>query len=250
MYGEAIAGAAASTAERSAMSPAQRACVVENLPRMHDIVRRMAWALPRHVDREELVQAGALGLIAAARRFDPRFHCSFATYSEIRIRGAVIDQLRTLGWAPRSVRIRTRALERAEHAVEQRTGRRAEGEELAAVLGLSLEALAALRRRLDDAPIRRAYDVDEDEIDSLLDRQRSELQHPLDQLARERTGEAVAEAIARLPERERALVSLVYWNELSLEQAGRTIGVSESRARVLHDRALLKLRGTLRRLIG
>ena len=224
---------------------------MEHLPRARVIVSRLAKHLPSAVDRDELMQGGAIGLIDAIRRFDPSQGCSFATYAEIRIRGAVLDQLRALDWIPRTVRRSERALEDGRRAVEQREGRAAEQEEVAGQLGLSAERFEALRarlleyrRRLGDGPLdgpSRSAPDDSAWSDS-------EATNPLRALDASRERRAIADAISALPQPERDIVSLLYWDELLPEDVARMLGLDVNRVRNLHTRGLLRLRSRLRAL--
>ena len=223
----------------------QQALVTEHLPRVRGIVQRLGARLPPHLDREELLHGGVLGLIDAARRFDPKLGCSFASYAEIRIRGAVLDQLRAMDWVPRTIREQRRNLESAERDIERRKGRRAEPGEVAELLGLAPERFERLRWLLFEAPLHPSAEAWDEAAHA---ERHAHAADPLQLLGRGRAEEAVADALARLPARERAVVSLLYWEELSLDAAGKTLGLSESRIRALHLRALLLLRRGLRRL--
>lgn len=228
----------------------EQALVALHLSRVRASVNRLAQRLPSSVDREELVQSGVLGLIDAARRFDPARGCSFATYCETRIRGAVLDQLRELDWAPRSVRESARSLDRARRAIEQREGRAAESEELEDQLGLTPERFEALRSLLSAAPLQQAdVSIDDEGLSQwapALACVESEASNPLRALGAARERETIADAIAELPQPERSIVALVYFGELLPEQVAHTLGLDESRVRNLHARALRRLRGVLR----
>ena len=228
------------------------ALVALHLPRVRATVNRFVQRLPAAVDREDLVQSGVLGLIDAARRFDPARGCSFETYCEIRIRGAVLDQLRALDWAPRSVRAGERALDRGRRAIERREGRAAESGEVADLLGLTPERFEALRSLLRAAPLRRTDAALEGEGISptapALPCAEGEATNPLSALGAAREREVIADAIQALPQLERSVVGLLYWSELLPEQIAHTLGLDESRVRSLRARALLRLRGRLREL--
>jgi len=194
--------------------------VVEHLPRVRAIVHRLLQRLPSSVDREELVHGGVLGLIDAARRFDPAFGCSFASYSEIRIRGAVLDQLRALDWVPRSVRHRGRVLDRAYREVEQREGRAAQGHEVADVLGIDPDRFEALRWLVRAAPLQRSDEHWDDEAPpapagSTMGPWGDLAGNPLLALGTGRAREAIAGALDELPAQERTVVSLLYWEDMS-----------------------------------
>ena len=246
MERQAEARASEASWERDSVGAARReALVAEHLPRVRGIVQRLGARLPRHLDREELVHGGVLGLIDAARRFDPKLGCSFASYAEIRIRGAVLDQLRAMDWVPRTVRERRRHLESAERDVERREGRRAEPAEVAEILGLAPERFERLRWLVFQAPLHPSAEPWDEAAHA---EGHTYAADPFQLLGRGRAEEAVADALARLPAPERAVVSLLYWEELSLDAAGKTLGLSESRIRALHLRALLRLRHRLREL--
>jgi RNA polymerase sigma factor for flagellar operon FliA len=246
------AGAEESRSGEGRARAREQALVAEHLSRVRATVNRIAQRIPASIEREELVQAGVLGLIGAARRFDPGQGCSFATYAEIRIRGAVLDQLRSLDWATRGLRRSERALESGRRAVEQREGRAAEAEEVASQLGLSPEGLEALQYRLrglgsptDASPL----------DDAMLSSTRSlwsesDSTNPLHALHAGRERQAIASAVAALPQRERHVVSLLYWNELRPEQVARALELDVSRVRDLHARGLRRLRGRLRDLFS
>jgi len=223
----------------------QQALVSEHLPQVRGVVQRLGARLPPHLDREELLHGGVLGLIDAARRFDPKLGCSFASYAEIRIRGAVLDQLRAMDWVPRTVRERRRHLESAERIIEGREGRRAEPAEVAEFLGLAPDRFERLRWLVFEAPLHPAAEPWDE---AAYAEHHTHTADPLQLLGRGRAEEAVANALAWLPARERAVVSLLYWEELSLDATGKTLGLSESRIRALHLRALLRLRWRLRAL--
>jgi len=228
----------------------EHALVMEHLPRVRATVNRLAQRIPGTIEREELMQAGVLGLIGAARRYDPGQGASFATYAEIRIRGAVLDQLRSLDWATRDLRRNARALERGRRAVEQREGRAADSEEVASQLGLSSEGFEALRCQLRGL----STPADSSPLDeALLSSTRSlwsegDAANPLRALDAGRERQTIASAIAELPQPERDVVSLLYWKELRPEQIARALQLDVSRVRNLHARGLRRLRGRLREL--
>jgi len=228
----------------------EHALVVEHLPRVRATVNWLAQRVPASVDREELAQAGAIGLIGAARRFDPDQGCSFAAYAEIRIRGAVLDQLRSLDWATRGVRRKATALERGRRAVEQREGRAAESEEVASQLGLSSEGLEALRSQLRGLSSQTETGaLDEATLASTRSLwPEGDATNPLHALDAGRERQTIASAIAALPQPEREVVSLLYWNELRPEEIALALDLDVTRVRSLHARGLRRLRVRLREL--
>ena len=214
-----------------------------------DLVKRIAYhiagRLPSHVELDDLVQSGMIGLLEAAQNFSANRGASFETYAGIRIRGAMFDALRKLDWAPRSVHRRSREVAAAVHAVESRTGREATDADVAARLGVSLGEYHEIVRDGLDCHLLRLDESDDDETGSTLDRIPSDTLDPQSEILGDAQREAVIRAIGFLPERERMVLSLYYEQELSLKEVGAVLGVSESRICQLHGRALLRLRGIL-----
>jgi RNA polymerase sigma factor for flagellar operon FliA len=208
------------------------------------LVKRIAWhlagRLPPSVDVDDLVQAGMIGLLEAAAHYSPGRGASFETYAGIRIRGAMIDALRKLDWAPRSVHRRAREVAGAMRAVEEREGREAQDAEVAAELGLTLEEY---HRIVQDAAFCQVASLDESDGAAEVADQGQDPGLAVEQ-GELRT--AMAEAIAGLPERERLVMSLYYDEELNLKEIGAVLGVSESRVCQIHGQALSRLRSRLR----
>src|SRR5262245_9008754 len=228
----------------SAYSARRNASEADELIIRHaELVKRIAYhlagRLPPSVEVDDLIQAGMLGLLEAASHYAANRGASFETYAGIRIRGAMIDALRQLDWAPRSVHRKAREVAEAMRNIEVKQGRAAEDGEVAAQLGISLQdyheivqdAASCQLSSLDE--VAGVDDIPGAELDPLLESESGEL----------RT--AVAEAIAALPERERLVMSLYYDEELNLKEIGAVLGVSESRTCQLHGQALIRLRGKL-----
>ncbi|MCC7464318.1 MAG: RNA polymerase sigma factor FliA [Gammaproteobacteria bacterium] len=222
---------------------------LDALVRQHaDLVKRIAYhlagRLPPQVEVEDLIQAGMMGLLEAAQHYATGRGASFETYAGIRIRGAMLDALRKLDWAPRSVHRRARAATAALRAVEALRGGEASDAEVAAHMGVSVadyqqilqEALSCQLLRLNDG---------EDGEESALERLRDEGPDPLAQTVDDALRGAVVAAIERLPERERLVLSLYYEQELNLKEIGAVLKVTESRVCQLHGQALLRVRSQL-----
>jgi RNA polymerase sigma factor for flagellar operon FliA len=205
------------------------------------------------VDENDLVSYGLLGLIGAIERFDPDRDIKFETYAIARIKGSIIDELRAMDWVPRSVRSRARDIERAIAELERKLMRAPTDEEIAEKLGLTTDelndSLSEIGRSsiaaLDELWTISSGSGGGDQvalIDTIEDTQGPE---PQSELAQTELKEALGEAIARLPEREKLVVTLYYYEELTLREIGEVLGVTESRVSQLHTKAILRLKARL-----
>lgn len=225
----------------------QRSASVEVVERHADLVRRIAHhlaaRLPPSVEVDDLVQAGMLGLIEASRNYDPEQGASFETYASIRIRGAMIDEIRRGDWTPRSVHRRAREAAEVTRAIEQRTGRAATAQQVAGALNMSPEEY---NRLLEDAACGQVLSLEshiEDNGEPRLAVRGGPT--PQRELEQGQFQAALGEAIGLLPEREQLVLSLYYEQELNLREIGAVLGVSESRVCQIHGQAMLRLRGRL-----
>lgn len=212
------------------------------------LVKRIAYhllaRLPASVQVEDLMQAGMIGLLEASRKYDAGKGAGFETYAGIRIRGAMLDEVRKGDWAPRSVHRNTRMVTDAIRAVEARTGRDAKDSEVAAELELSLDEYYGI---LGDTMGSRLFSFDDlmEGGEHGLEESGSHELEPGRGLEDERFRKALADAIANLPERERLVLSLYYDEELNLKEIGEVLGVSESRVCQLHSQCAARLRARL-----
>jgi len=213
----------------------------ELILRHAELVKRIAYhlagRLPPSVAVDDLIQAGMLGLIEAAAHYTASRGASFETYAGIRIRGAMIDALRKQDWAPRSVHRNARAVAAAVREVERRTGRDARDVEVAEQMGVSLQDYHAMVQ--DAASCRLASLGDESTANP------ADPADPFREIADEQFRASLAQAIERLPERERLIMSLYYADGLNLKEIGQVLNVTESRVCQLHGQALLRLRSRL-----
>jgi len=206
-----------------------------------ELVKRIAYhlagRLPPSVDVADLIQAGMLGLLEAAANYTAGRGASFETYAGIRIRGAMIDALRKLDWAPRSVHRKARAVATAVREIERETGRDARDAEIAERLGISLDAYYAI---VQDAASCRLSSLDE--VTAAVTADGTD---PFRDAAEHGFRAALARAIEELPEREKLVMSLYYSDELNLKENGAVLKVTESRVCQLHGQALVRLRARL-----
>lgn len=232
--------ASPSTLQKSAPRNAARAAELNaHLPLVWKVARQVARRLPSSVDVEELVGAGTVGLIDALDKYEVARCDRFAGYAEIRIRGAILDQLREMDWMPRSARNKRKQLDAAQSQLANKLGRSADVSEVAEVLGVSSETVQKMRRDVISAE--RAKDVDVDAGDVGV----SALASPFERLADREQGARLAAAISALPERHQQVLSLYYVEDLKLREIGELLGVTESRVcQVLKD-VVARLRGAV-----
>jgi RNA polymerase sigma factor FliA len=212
------------------------------------LVKRIAFhlmsRLPPSVQSDDLIQAGMIGLLEAARNYDATQGASFETYAGIRIRGAMLDEIRRTDWTPRSVHRKARQVAEAVRQIENEQGRDARDNEVAEALGIGLNEY---HRILQDASGCRVFSFDDpaasgDEPDAATMGQSNE---PLENLQNDAFRDALAEGISGLPERERLVMALYYDEELNLREIGEVLGVSESRVCQIHGQALIRLRARM-----
>jgi RNA polymerase sigma factor for flagellar operon FliA len=209
-------------------------------PLVKYVAGRMNSHLPAHVEETDLISYGLLGLIGAVERFDPGRQVKFETYAVSRIKGSIIDELRSLDWVPRSVRARSREIERKSTELEHRLQRAPTDEELsaAAITQITNSSIVALDETWSVSSGGESLTL----IDTIGD---SRLTNPSDLLDVTELRDTLADAIARLPEREKIVVALYYYDGLTLRQIGDVLGVTESRVSQLHTKAILRLKGRL-----
>ncbi|MBS8242150.1 RNA polymerase sigma factor FliA [Marinobacter lipolyticus] len=217
--------------------------VEEHAPLVKKIALHLMARLPASVQLDDLMQAGMIGLLEAAQRYTSAKGATFETYAGIRIRGAMVDEIRKGDWVPRSVHRNARRISQAIKAVEDRCGREAQDQEVAEELGISLDEYHS---SLSDANSGRLFSLDElNESGDLPIEETEASDNPLDGITSDAFRRSLAEAIGELPEREKLVLSLYYQEELNLKEIGAVLGVSESRVSQIHSQAALRLKGRL-----
>lgn len=227
--------------------------LLEQLPQVRYIARRIHERLPRHVPLEDLIHAGVLGLIDALHKFDRSKHVQFGSYAKFRIRGAILDSLREMDWSPRDLRRKARRLEEAHNKLRLELGRTPTEPELAAELGMDLRGLQLLLGEIDGLEIgslrvASPRDGKEEDLCEYLPDDPEET--PLLLCLRSEMKELLTRAIAELPEKERQVLSLYYFDELTMKEVGAVLGVGESRVSQIHSMAVVRLRARMSELTG
>ncbi|MFO0775910.1 MAG: FliA/WhiG family RNA polymerase sigma factor [Nitrospiraceae bacterium] len=225
----------------------------EFAPLVRTMAHRLAFRLPAYLDVEDLVSVGVIGLMDAMTKYDSRREANFKTYAEFRIRGAMLDEIRSLDWVPRSVHERIGLLQRTEGSLMRRLGRPPTDEELAHGLGLSVQELGdfianaqgAIVMSLDDLGVQ---DSDGEKIIRML----VDTQHPdpLSLVVTQRLRSALEEAIEGLPEKERMVLTLYYVEELTMKEIGSVLNITESRVCQIHAKTIVRLKALLQMLEG
>jgi len=243
----------ATAQEPSRLDPDERErLILKHAPLVKSIAGRLGMRLPKHVSQDDLISAGTMGLLDAVDKFNADKGVAFKSYAEFRIRGAMLDELRAMDWVPRSVRRNARRLETAYAAVENDTMRPATDEEVAEELGIDMDELHSLLEETRGISV-----ISEDEVLQLLPKgtggafvkkQPEDLDSddPADSLDLAEIRDVIAQAIERLPENERTVVALYYYEELTMKEIGDVMDYTESRISQLHTKAVLRLRGSLR----
>ncbi len=218
--------------------------VERHAPLVKRIAYHLSGRLPPSVQVDDLMQAGMLGLLDAARHYDPSQGASFETYAGIRIHGAMLDEIRRSDWTPRSVHRKAREVAEAMRHVENREGREARDTEVAEELGMELDRYHQVLRDATSSRVfslEEVFNADSDDDEDVL----GETAGPYAELQQEGFRDALAAAIGALPERERLVMALYYDEELNLREIGAVLGVSESRVCQIHGQALVRLRARL-----
>jgi RNA polymerase sigma factor FliA len=222
--------------------------VLEQMPQVKYIARRIHEHLPQHVPFEDLLQAGMVGLIDALNKFDSAKNVKFASYAKFRIRGAILDSLRENDWSPRDLRRKSRQIDTVMQKLQTELGRKASEPEMARALGLSLDEFQALTNEI------RGLEISSLQCESNDDGQETDLaqnipgptdEDPLTLCVKGEIEERLQEAIAKLPEREQQVLMLYYQQELTMREVGELMGVGESRVSQIHTLAVKHLRAVM-----
>lgn len=224
--------------------------IMDYAPLIRFVAQRIAARLPSNIDIDDLISAGVIGLMDAIEKYDPSRDNKFKTYAEFRIRGAILDELRSQDWVPRSVRDKAKRIERTYAELEQRFGRPVSDEELCDALGMDLEEYYEMVSKVKSVTL-----LSVDELSSGAQSDRKSLlellenpnaQNPYSQLKSKGARDVLMTKIEELPEKQRLVLSLYYYEDLNLKEIGKILSVTESRVSQLHTQAVEKLRNKLK----
>jgi RNA polymerase sigma factor for flagellar operon FliA len=230
---------------------ARERLVLGYAPLVKYVAGKMSSGLPSHVEEADLISYGLLGLISAIERFEPERQIKFETFAITRIKGSIIDELRSLDWVPRSVRTKARQIEKANVKLEHELQRAPTDQEMADALGISVEEFQESLVRIAGSSmvaldeLWSVSDASGDQVSLLETIQDSQAVDPAVEIDATEMGDRLSEAIARMPEREKLVVALYYYENLTLREIGEVLGVTESRVSQLHTKAVLRLRSRL-----
>ena len=224
--------------------------ILKYQPLIRYVAGRLAIRLPPNVSADDLMSSGVIGLMDAIEKFDPTKKIRFKTYAEFRIRGAMLDELRSLDWVPRSIRKKSTDLAKTYQRLEKKFGRPAEDREVAEAMGLSMEKFYKLLDKtknitfLDIDMIRKgtSENNNKDPFELVAGDSKTD---PFTVLKKNEVRKILAEAIIALPQKEKLLVSLYYYEDLTMREIGEIMGYTESRISQMHTKAMLRLRGHL-----
>jgi RNA polymerase sigma factor for flagellar operon FliA len=219
--------------------------VIQHAPLLKRIAYHLVSRMPPNVQVEDLIQAGMIGLLEAAKKYDASQGASFETYAGIRIRGAMMDEIRRTDWTPRSVHRKSREVSEAMRQIENREGREAQDNEVAEELGIGLNEYHHVLRDATSCRVLSMEDVTTSSGELINDVDSDSQDTPLDELQKDGFKHSLAEAISGLPEREALVIALYYDEELNLREIGEVLGVSESRVCQIHGQALIRLKSRM-----
>src|SRR5437867_4078086 len=230
------------------MTAAERdALIVATRPLIQHVAHRVATRLPANIEMRNLINAGVIGLLDAIDKFEPERNVKFKTYAEVRIRGAILDSLRNLDWAPRSLRKKSRDLERTYADLSQKLGRPATDEEVSEAMGEDLANFHALLDQLHGLTIGSFENMgDSEDSDNYINYYPDDGSNdPYARFESNELTDLLGDAIEELPEKERLVLSLYYYEEFTMKEIVTLLGVNESRVSQLHTKATLRLRTRL-----
>jgi len=242
--------------EEIEITPENREEVIKRYsPMIKYVANRIAMRLPPHIEVDDLISVGVLGLMDAISKYDSTRGAKFKTYAEFRVRGAILDELRSLDWVPRSIRQKASQVDKVVQELQAKLSRSPEDEEVAKEMGLSLDQFHDTLNETKSMPVFSLEDLglakDSGEQQSLLDCLAGKADaDPQTQIRLVELKEIIAKAIDSLPEKERLMVSLYYYEELTMKEIGAVLEITESRVSQIHSKAVYRLRTKLKAIIA
>lgn len=227
--------------------------IMDYAPLIRFVAQRVAARLPSNVDIDDLISAGVIGLMDAIEKYDPGRDNKFKTYAEFRIRGAILDELRSQDWVPRSVRDKAKKIEKTYSELEQKLGRAVTDQEISDALGIPLEEYYEIMAKVKAVTL-----LSIDELSGPHQHDKKSLleclenvgsKNPFTQLKSKGVRELLVKNIEELPEKQKLVLSLYYYEELNLKEIGRILEVTESRVSQLHTQAVERLRARLKPIL-
>lgn len=229
--------------------------IIRYSPMIKYVANRIAMRLPPHIEVDDLISVGVLGLMDAISKYDSSRGAKFKTYAEFRVRGAILDELRAMDWVPRSIRQKASSVDKVVQSLQVKLSRSPEDQEVAKEMGISLEQFHITLNETKSIPIFSLDDLgiakDSGEQQSLLDCLAGKADaDPQTQIRLTELKEIIAKAIDTLPEKERLMVSLYYYEELTMKEIGAVLEITESRVSQIHSKAVYRLRTKLKAIIA
>ena len=242
-------------AYKEAQESTREAMIVEHLPLVKYIVDKLSVYLPPAVDKDDLIEAGIVGLIDAVDKYDPDKNCKFSTYARFRIKGAIMDELRSLDIVPKSMRQKSKQIEETYSRLENRLGRSPTEKEMADELGITearynkliYELRSAFIINFDDFKSLKIDDDDNDGFEALL---KSNESSPDQNILFKELHDILAEEIEKLPERAKLVITLYYYEDMTITEIAKILGLAKSTVSETHTKALMTLRAKLRKRFG
>ena len=229
--------------------------IIKYSPMIKYVANRIAMRLPPHIEVDDLISVGVLGLMDAITKYDSSRGAKFKTYAEFRVRGAILDELRSMDWVPRSIRQKASKVDKVVQGLQAKLRRTPEDEEVAKEMGLSLDQFHETLNETKSIPIFSLEDLgiakESGDQQSLLDCLAGKADaDPQTQVRLVELKEIIAKAIDALPEKERLMVSLYYYEELTMKEIGAVLDITESRVSQIHSKAVYRLRTKLKAIIA
>ncbi|MBN1500415.1 MAG: RNA polymerase sigma factor WhiG [Spirochaetes bacterium] len=227
--------------------------ILKYAPLVKYVAGKVSMGMPQNIEFDDLVSYGIFGLIDAISKYDPDRGIKFKTYAMTRVRGAIFDELRSIDWIPRSIRQKAKEIESAIAELENKLGRTVEDEEISKELGITIEEFHTILNKVSGTAMVSLNDIwylgdESDELSILETLEAPDNMNPDVLIEKEEIKDHIVEAIKKLPDKEKKVIVLYYYEDLTLKEIGQVLEVTESRISQLHTKAIMRLRGRLGRI--